>query len=220
MPAAALAMAEAAEDSAPSGQSATAQRPPVYRASDAIRTLSRGHAGAGVKTQKSGGRKDWFLVGQQLQSPREAAVAPRPARRQQQSRKGARALSRSSMRSSHQSDRAARTRASQHVGGTIVTPNLPAGSTNCSGEGNQQAGLRMRARIGSGRRPGSAGLDLAPATTPDESVSDLVSAENLLTNTVKLTQHSADAPQCPLHCDCRLPPGHSGFCRFQGPREE
>ena len=199
VPAAALAMAQAAEAPA-----ATAQRPPMYRPGDLNTQISA----------KSGGRASGWnaLAGQQLLSPREATVVSRPVRRQPQLRRSGRSLSRSS------------TRVAQKLGprtaGTIVTPNRPAVSADSNGEVQQQESLRMRGRIGSEQRPGSAGQ--AQTTTADDSLFHLASAVNLLTSSAAVTQRpGADAAlQCPLHCDCRLPPGHTGFCRLRGPREE
>lgn len=199
VPAAALAMAQAAEAPA-----ATPQRPPVYRPGDLNTKISA----------KSGGRASGWnaLAGQQLLSPREAAVVPRPTRRQPQSRRSGRSLSRSSTRVAQ--------KPGPRVAGTIITPNRPAVSADSDREVKQQGRVRMRGRIGSEQRPGSAGQ--ARTTTADDSLFHLASAVNLLASTATVTQRpGADAAsQCPLHCDCRLPPNHSGFCRLHGPREE
>jgi hypothetical protein len=226
VPAAALAMAQASGSpvaTSGTGQSTSAQRPPVYRAGDAAASVGRparqaGGGGGAMNSNvsaKTGGRAAGWNAAV-LQSPREAAAAPRLVRRQHPSRGG----SRRSSSMARDSARAARARVAAHISGSIVTPTGRAAEPR-----KKEAPMRMRGRTGEGRRPGSAGRHLAPAQSagPDGSMFLLASPKDmpldLQSTTIVATQPATDAPQCPLHADCKLLPAHDGFCRLHGPRE-
>lgn len=219
VPAAALAMAHAAGVPKTNPQTASAQRPPVYRAADAASLASPGSERGGLNTKvsaKSGGRASgWNTVAeQQLRSSQYRTVAPRSVRRRQLSRSGARSSSRSSMGAPQKPDQAARARPGSQATENIVTPNRPADNAAMEREATRDTSLRMKSRVAEERRPGLAARDSISAGR------DSILAEHLPSNTATVAQPFTDTPQCPLHSDCRLPPGHSGFCRLHGPRKE
>ena len=246
VPAGAMAVGPGRTTSAPASEAgqqspttSTAQRPPVYRAENAKpataaggprRSLEYGAMDPNVSS-KTGRSPGGWGANNVLMSPREAQTAP--ARGQNQ-----RAKSRSSSRPGAgtkppRAARAARARVASHVN-SIITPNNPL--TTASVEAEEKERARMRHRVPSaGKRPVSGGRHLTPAVHSSGGgvsllgdIGSLEASYQQIKNRQMMAAASAasaavstvvEAPRCPKHGDCKLLPGHDGFCRLSGARE-